>query len=107
MPILMPVKPVSQTTTVLPVNSQTNPSILHDLLVLFLSMQTMTLNNHLTLLPHVHPLGEEGEVSEEPSSAEQEPDHVTSEDQNSWETVRGVRSYRGWNQVPELCLFTG
>ena len=51
----------------------------------------------------VNPLEEEGEVSgQETGTAEQEPVHVMSEEQNHRETMRLVRSYMGWNQVPEF-----
>ena len=39
---------------------------------------------------------------QETSTPEQEPDQVTSEEQNIQKTVRGVRSYMGGNQVPEF-----
>ena len=39
---------------------------------------------------------------QETGTAEAEPDQVTSEGQNYWEIMRGVRSYMDWNQVPEF-----
>ena len=33
---------------------------------------------------------------------DQQPDHQLSEEQNYRETVRGVRSFLGWHQVPEF-----
>ena len=39
---------------------------------------------------------------QETSIPEQEPDQQISEEQNYQETMRGVRSFIGWHQVPEL-----
>ena len=67
--------------------------------MLLLSIQTITLISNLT---PGNLLEEEGGMSGEETDTEHEPDQVTSERQNFWETVRGVRSYIGWNQVPEF-----
>ena len=46
---------------------------------------------------------EEGEVSDQESGAlTQESDHQISEEQSYRESVREVRSFIGWNQVPEF-----
>ena len=48
---------------------------------------------------------EEGEVSdpeEQPDVEAGDSDKVLSEDQNYWETVRGVRAFMGWTHIPDL-----
>ena len=43
---------------------------------------------------------EEGEVSDQDTAMpEQELDQQLSDEQNYWETIRGVRSFIGWHQV--------
>ena len=39
-------------------------------------------------------------MDQETVTPEQEPDQVTTEEQNYRETLSGVRSFMGWNQVP-------
>ena len=46
---------------------------------------------------------EEGEVSDQDTAMpEQELDQQLSDEQNYRETIRGVRSFMGWHQVPEF-----
>ena len=48
-----------------------------------------------------HPM--EGEVfDQEAILPEQELDEQVSEEQTYWSTIRGVRSFMGWKQVPEF-----
>ena len=51
----------------------------------------------------VHLLEEEGKLSEQATSIpELASDQRTSEEQSYRETVRGLRSFKGWHQVPEF-----
>ena len=49
------------------------------------------------------PTEEEGELSNhDQDSATAEVDQAASEEQNSRETVRGIRSYMAWTHIPRL-----
>ena len=46
---------------------------------------------------------EEGKVADqETGMSEKEPDQQFSEEQNYWETVKGVQLFMGWQQLPEF-----
>ena len=44
---------------------------------------------------------EQGELSERDTPGEEELDQELSEEANSWETMRGVKLFMGWHQVPD------
>ena len=49
------------------------------------------------------PIEEEGEVSDQDTAMpEQELDQQLSDEENYRDTIRGVRSFMGWHQVPEF-----
>ena len=45
---------------------------------------------------------EEGELSDEQGMTVTEPDQVPSAEQTYWETMRGIRSYMGWTNIPDV-----
>ena len=46
---------------------------------------------------------EEGELSDQdPDATVTDPDQTLSEDQNYRETMRGIRSYMGWTDIPDI-----
>ena len=52
--------------------------------------------------PPVDLFVEEGELSDPDQDPNSDPDQILSEEQNYRETLRGVRSYMGWNQIPDI-----
>ena len=45
---------------------------------------------------------EEGELSDEQDMTVTEPDQIPSAEQTYWETMRGIRSYMGWSNIPDV-----
>ena len=45
---------------------------------------------------------EEGELSDEQDMTVTEPDQIPSPEQTYWETMRGIRSYMGWTDIPDV-----
>ena len=52
--------------------------------------------------PPVDLFVEEGELSDPDQDPNSDPDQILSEEQNYRETLRGVHSYMGWNQIPDI-----
>ena len=52
--------------------------------------------------PPVDLFVEEGELSDPDQDPTSDPDRILSEEQNYRETLRGIRSYMGWNQIPDI-----
>ena len=52
--------------------------------------------------PPVDLFPEEGELSTEQEVTISDPDQSLSEEQSYWETMRGIRSYIGWNHIPDI-----
>ena len=52
--------------------------------------------------PPVDIYAEEGELSEDPDATAMESEQVPSEEQTYRETMKGIRSYMGWSDIPDL-----
>ena len=65
------------------------------------SMDTDT-DSDLSDRPPVDLFVEEGELSDPDQDPSTDPDQTLSEDQTYRETLRGIRSYMGWNQIPDI-----
>ena len=52
--------------------------------------------------PPVDLFVEEGELSDPDQDPSTDPDQILSEEQTYRETLRGIRSYMGWNQIPDV-----
>ena len=52
--------------------------------------------------PPVDLFVEEGELSDPDQDPTTDPDQILSEEQNYRETLRGIRSYMGWTQIPDI-----
>ena len=52
--------------------------------------------------PPVDLFVEEGGLSDPDQDPSTDPDQTLSEEQTYRETLRGIRSYMGWNQIPDL-----
>ena len=52
--------------------------------------------------PPVDLFPEEGELSDEHDVSFTDPDQSLSEEQSYRETMRGIRSYMGWNHIPDM-----
>ena len=65
------------------------------------SMDTDT-DSDLSNQPPIDLFVEEGELSDPDQDPSTDPDQTLSEDQTYRETLRGIRSYMGWNQIPDI-----
>ena len=65
------------------------------------SMDTDT-DSDLSDRPPVDLFVEEGELSDSDQDPSTDPDQTLSEEQTYRETLRGIRSYMGWNQIPDI-----